>query len=175
MNVFSSMRAFVQRPRRLRPPERPVIAEALEQVAGERRRRRHRHRRIVRLPVDGRDVELQLVAGVHQQQLRHAVHADQEVDPEVEIDPAAPSCPVRAASDSPAISTVAVFAARFQRIVNGMRDVFLRLQLGDARCDRLSLERGPLRRMRLNLLLDDRIRRPDQLGSRRRRSRRPGA
>ena len=82
--------ALVQRPRRFGPAERAVVAQR-----GRRgRRRTTRAHEIgsggaVRLPVHRRHVELQLVAGVHQQQLRHAVQPDEEVDAELEVDPAA--------------------------------------------------------------------------------------
>ena len=80
---------FVERPRGFGPAERAVVAHALEKLASERGGGRHRNRGVVRLPVHGRDVQLQLVVRVHQQQLRHAVHADEKVHAKIEIDPAA--------------------------------------------------------------------------------------
>ena len=40
--------AFIERPRRLGPAKRPVVAEALEEVAGKRRWRRDGQRRVRR-------------------------------------------------------------------------------------------------------------------------------
>ena len=51
---------FVQRPRGFCPAERSIGSEPFVEVGGERCGRRHRRRRIVRIPVDGRDIELQI-------------------------------------------------------------------------------------------------------------------
>ena len=155
---------FVERPRRLRPAERPVVAEPLEQIARERRRRRHRHRRIVRLPVHRRDVQLQLAAGVHQQQLRHAVHPDEEVDPEVEVDPAAHLARLernrlarrfRPSRSSPRGSSGSSTACARPRAACSSRD---RRAIAVA-------QRRPFRRIACDLLPDDRVRRPDRARS----------
>jgi hypothetical protein len=81
---------FVERPGGLRPAERPVGPEPLVQIGGKRFGKRHCRRRIVRLPVHGRDIELQIVIGLDQEQLRHPVHAHQEIDAELQLHPAAP-------------------------------------------------------------------------------------
>ena len=156
--------ALVQRPRRLGPAERAVVAEPIEEVAGERRGRRDRQRRIVRLPVHRRDVELQLVVGVHQQQLRHAVDPDEEVDAELEVDPAARRVPARAGSTrrrSPPSRSSPRGSTDRQR----QADVFLRLQLGDALAIGVA-QRRTLGANQLHLLPNDRVRRSDQLGPR---------
>ena len=135
---------FVQRPRRLGPSERPVVAEPLEEIAGERRRRRHRQRRRVRLPVDRRDVQLQLVVRLHQQQLRHAVQAHEEVDAELEVDP-----PAHLAGSSSSDCPCDFDRRGLRRAVPPDRhrhaDVFLRLQLRDRRAI-LIAQRRPLAR-----------------------------
>ena len=57
---------LTQRVGRLRPAERAVRPEPLVEIRGEARRRGERHRRRVRPEVDGRRVELELVAGVRE-------------------------------------------------------------------------------------------------------------
>ena len=141
--------AFVERPRRLGPAERSIVAQALEEVAGERGRRRDGQRRRVRLPVDGRDVELQLVVGLHQEQLRHAVEPDEEVHAELEIDPAA-----HLPRFEEQRLTLDLDRRRLRRSIPPDRqrqaDVFLGLERGD-RCPVRVAERRALGADRLNL------------------------
>ncbi len=81
---------LVEGPRGLGPPQRAIGADPVEQLARQRLGGGHRRGRVGRVPVDRRDVELQVRAGLDQHQLRHAVDAHQRIGREVEIDPLAP-------------------------------------------------------------------------------------
>ena len=127
---------LVQRPRGFGPSERTIGAEPLVERGRERRRRRHGRRRIVRLPVDWRHVQLQLGPGADQEHLRHAVDPHEQIDREIEIDPFAPLVLAkmnRAVADFD--------RRRLARAVpvNGERqaDVFAGLELGDLHLPRL--------------------------------------
>ena len=157
--------AFVERPRRFGPAERPVSADALVEIACEGWRRRDRQRGSVRLPVHRRHVELQLLPGVDQIHLRHPVQADEEIDPEVEIDPSAPLARLQMDGFAGDLDRRGRRVAAVPVHLERNPDILLRLELGDARavvvCERLCL-----RANRLELLPHDRVRRSDELGPR---------
>ena len=76
--------------RRLRPPERAVEADLPGEVRRERVRLRDRDRGVARVQVHRGGVDPQLPVGLAHVELRHPVHAHEEVDLEGERDPLAP-------------------------------------------------------------------------------------